>query len=81
MKDNSFFIVVRESEMTYKSDRPFRDRWGWEFADNIERFSYEEAKRDREEYQAAMPNHIVRIRCVPLDKNRHDWSPGLRPEE
>jgi hypothetical protein len=80
--NNTFFIVCREADMKSPNHgHPNRDRWGWEFADNIERMDWQTAKKDLQEYQAAMPNHIVRIRCVPIDKNRHDYSPDLRPQE
>ena len=81
MINNTFFIVVRETDMKPFEKLPNRDRWGWEFADNIERFDYATAKRDREEYQSAMPSHVVRIRAVPIDKGRHDYSPDLKPTE
>ena len=64
MINNTFFIVCREADMKAFEQRPGRDRWGWEFADLIERTDYETAKKEMLEYQAAMPNHIVRIRPI-----------------
>lgn len=68
MINNTFFIVVREVDLKPFEERPNRDRWGWEYADNIEMTDYSEAKRMREEYALAMPKHIVRIRAIPIER-------------
>ncbi len=34
---------------------------GWEFADKIPIYDYQEAKRMREEYEIAIPSHDVRL--------------------
>lgn len=81
MKNNTFFIVCREQgEGFEQAQRPNRDRWGWEFADDIERTDYAEAIKDLREYQAAMPNHVVRLRCIPTDKTRYDYNENSLPE-
>lgn len=84
MINNTFFIVVREKRLEgFKDVREVSysvDQWGWEFADNIERLDYLTAKKDREEYQVAMPSHVVRIRAVPTDKNRYDYNENLKPK-
>jgi hypothetical protein len=66
MINNTFFIVVREIDFPAFERREGRDQWGWELADKIEHVDYKEAKRLREEYQLAMPKHVVRIRAVPI---------------
>lgn len=60
-------------------DKPNRDQWGWEFADNIEMTDYKEAMRIRKEYQDAMPSHVVRIRAVPTDKSSIFYNEFLKP--
>ena len=65
MINNTFFIVCRESDMKHPNHKlPNRDPWGWEFVDLIERTDYQVALKEMKEYQAAMPNHIVRIRAI-----------------
>lgn len=66
MVNNTFFIVIRELDYKPFEERPGRDRWGWELADNIEMTEWAYASKMREEYQAAMPHHVVRIRAVPI---------------
>jgi len=79
--NNTFFIVCREKDIRNPNhEHPNRDRWGWEFADDIERLDYKEALKDLREYQAAMPSHVVRIRAVPTDKNRYDYNENSKPE-
>ena len=65
MINNTFFIVCREKDVNSPNHKlDGRDRWGWEFADLIERTDYETAKRDMNEYRLAMPNHLVLIRPI-----------------
>lgn len=77
MINNTFFIVVREMDFPAFEQRPGRDRWGWEYADNIEMTDYKEAQRMREEYQAAMPKHVVRIRAISYDERSYYGLPAL----
>lgn len=66
MLNNIFFIVCREKDHQFHDKKPNRDQWGWELVDNIERTDYSFARKEMQEYQKAMPNHIVRIRAIPI---------------
>jgi hypothetical protein len=81
MKNNTFFIVFREPDHRNIIKNDEQDAYGWEFADNIEIFDYQEAKRVREEYQKAMPNFVVNIRAVPIKVGLYSQSDidGMRP--
>lgn len=66
MINNTFFIVFRQASPKDVIPNPNQDRWGWEFADLIERTDYKQALVDMKEYQAAMPNYCVRLRPVRI---------------
>ena len=67
MKNNTFFIVFRKGDPREIVPNPNQDRWGWEFVDNIEYFTYDEAELMREEYAAAFPQFAVRLRAIPTE--------------
>lgn len=66
MKNNTFFIVFRQSDYKNIIANENQDRFGWELADGIEIFNYDEAKKMMQEYQAVMKDFVVRIRCIPI---------------
>lgn len=73
MRNNTFFIVVREKDQEKLNPYRFgrvagRLYGGWEFTDGIEIFDYQEAKKLRKEYELAMPSHIARIHCKQIEK-------------
>ena len=71
MINNTFFIVCREMDIRDPNHgHPNRDRWGWEFADLIERTDWKTAEKELREYQAAMPRHVVRIRAVRIGETQ-----------
>lgn len=74
MINNTFFIVFRSADHRNVIKNDSQNQWGWEFVDNIEYVDYAEAKRVREEYQAAFPQFVVHIRAVPT-------KPGLYTEQ
>jgi hypothetical protein len=65
MINNTFFIVFRVPDHRNIVKNTNQDEWGWEFVDSVEYSDYNEAKRIREEYQAAFPKHVVRMRAIP----------------
>jgi hypothetical protein len=79
MINNTFYIVFRKSNHKDVVPNPNQDRYGWEFADNIERMDWKTAKADMEEYRKAMPQFHVCIRAISTDPSRGEDK--LRPQE